>query len=53
MNTETKTKTLKQKYKELEAKYADAIEVLKQIEKLPMESFHLENFKRKYPQEFR
>ena len=33
--------------------YQDALEVLKQIEKLPMESYHLENFKRKYSQEFR
>lgn len=53
----TKKKTTKQKsvtitLEKLEM-YKEAIGVLKEIEKLPMVSFHLERFKYKYRQEFK
>jgi len=47
MSKKEEKKTKEQK--ELEEKYQDALEVLRQIDKLPtMKSYHLKQFKRKW-----
>ena len=40
-------------YNELLEKYKEAMEVLKNIDKLPLISYHLERFKHKYREEFK
>jgi hypothetical protein len=40
-------------HKDLLEKYKEAIEVLRNIDKLPLVSYHLERFKHKYREEFK
>lgn len=53
MKNNDKYEELLKKYEELLDKHKESIEVLKNIDKLPLVSYHLERFKHKYREEFK